>query len=121
MLTIRLASIYKVKVVGNRDTILYNARKYKIDEIIIAIPSASRKTVREIVTICNETGCKLKILPGIYQLMSGEVTVSQLRNVQIEDLLGRDVIKVDLDSIMSYVRNKVIVVTGGRVYRRRTL
>ena len=105
--------IQGVKVVGNRDTILYNARKYKIDEIIIAIPSASRKTVREIVTICNETGCELKILPGIYQLMSGEVTVSQLRNVQIEDLLGRDVIKVDLDSIMSYVKNKVIVVTGG--------
>ncbi len=105
--------IQGVKIVGNRDTILYNVKKYSIDEIYIAMPSASKRTIREIVTICNESGAEVKILPGIYQLMSGEVTVSKLRNVQIEDLLGRDVIKVDLGSIMSYVRDKVIVVTGG--------
>ena len=105
--------IQGVKVVGNRDTILYNVKKYNIDEIYITMPSASKRTIREIITICNEIGCEVKILPGIYQLMSGEVTASKLRKVQIEDLLGRDVIKVDLDSIMSYVRDKVIVVTGG--------
>ena len=105
--------IQGVKVVGNRDTILYNVKKYNIDEIYIAIPSASKRTIREIVTICNETDCELKILPGIYQLVSGEVTVSKLRNIKIEDLLGRETIDVDLDSIMSYVKDKVIIVTGG--------
>lgn len=105
--------IQGIRVVGNRETILYYVKYFQIDEIVIAIPSVSKKIIREIVTICNETKCELKILPGIYQLMTGEVRVSRLRNVQIEDLLGRDSIQVDLDSIMSYVKDKVILVTGG--------
>ena len=86
---------------------------YGVDEIIIAIPSASRATMKELVEICQETNCKLRTLPGIYQLVNGEVNVSKLRDVDVEDLLGRDPIKVDLDSIMNYVRDKVVLVTGG--------
>jgi FlaA1/EpsC-like NDP-sugar epimerase len=105
--------IQGIKVVGNRDTILLNVEKYGISEIIIAMPSASKKSISEIANICKETGCKLKTLPGIYQLMSGEVSTAQLRNVEVEDLLGRDPIKVDIESIMGYVTNKVVLVTGG--------
>ena len=102
-----------VKVVGNRDDIIENAVKYDIDEIIIAMPSASKSTIREIIEICKQTKCELKTLPGIYQLVNGEVNVSQLRKVDVTDLLGRDQIRVDLDSIMGYVKGKTILVTGG--------
>lgn len=105
--------IQGVKVVGTRKDIVETANLYHIDEIIIAMPSVPKKTIREIVEICNQTNCTLKILPGVYQLMNGEVSVSQLRDVEVEDLLGRDSIKVDLDSIMGYVKDKVILVTGG--------
>ena len=105
--------IHGVKVVGNRDDILENVVKYHIDEIIIAMPSASKAAVREIFEICKQTKCELKTLPGMYQLVNGEVNVSQLRKVDVIDLLGRDQIEVDLDSIMGYVRDKVIMVTGG--------
>lgn len=84
-----------------------------MDEIIIAMPSAGQKTVREILEICNETGCKMRILPGIYQLIKGEVSASKLREVQIEDLLGREPVKFDLDTVASYVSGKVVLVTGG--------
>src|SRR5699024_7907315 len=90
--------IQGIKVIGSRDDIKKSVIEYEINEIIIAMPSADRKEIREIVDICKETGCELKILPGIYQLMNGEVSVSKLRKVEIEDLLGRDPIKVDLDS-----------------------
>ncbi len=102
-----------IRVVGNRDTILHNARKYEIDEIIIALPSASKKNVKEITNICKETDCELKIVPGIYQLVNGEVGISNLRGVEIEDLLGREPITVNVDSIAEYVRGKVVLVTGG--------
>lgn len=105
--------IQGIKVVGSRDDIKKSVIEYEINEIIIAMPSADRKEIREIVDICKETQCELKILPGIYQLMNGEVNVSKLRKVEIEDLLGRDPIKVDLDSIMDYVRNQVVLITGG--------
>ncbi|MDI9509771.1 MAG: nucleoside-diphosphate sugar epimerase/dehydratase [Bacillota bacterium] len=105
--------IQGVRVVGPRDDIIETVNLFHINEIIIAMPSVAKKTIREIVEICNETGCSLKILPGVYQLMSGEVSVSQLRDVEVEDLLGRDSIKVDLDSIMGYVKDKVVLVTGG--------
>ena len=105
--------IQGIKIVGGRDKIVENAAFYGIDEIIIAIPSASRATMKELVEICQETNCKLRTLPGIYQLVNGEVNVSKLRDVDVEDLLGRDPIKVDLDSILNYVRDKVILVTGG--------
>lgn len=89
------------------------AALYGIDEIFIAIPSANRATMKALVEICKETSCKLRTLPGIYQLVNGEVNVSKLRNVDVEDLLGRDPIKVDLDSILNYVKGQTIMVTGG--------
>jgi len=105
--------IHGVKVVGGREEILENVAKYHIDEIIIAMPSAPKAQIREILEICKQTKCELKTLPGIYQLVNGEVNVSQLRKVDVVDLLGRDQIEVDLDSIMGYVKNKVVLVTGG--------
>jgi len=105
--------IQGIKVIGGRDKILECADVYSIDEIFIAIPSASRLVIKEILEICKETECKLRVLPGIYQLVNGEVNVSKLRDVEVEDLLGRDPIKVDIDSILGYVSNKVVLVTGG--------
>ena len=77
------------------------------------MPSAPRTEIRDILDICKETSCKLRSLPGMYQLVNGEVSVSKLRDVEVEDLLGREPIRVDLDSILSYVQNKVVMVTGG--------
>ncbi len=105
--------IHGIKVTGTRDNILDCVGIYHINEIIIAMPSVSKRTIKDIVEICNQTDCELKILPGMYQFMNNEVSVSNLRNVEVEDLLGRDSIKVDLDSIMGYVEDKVILVTGG--------
>ena len=105
--------IQGIKVVGGRDKIIESADLYDIDEIFVAIPSAPRSVIREILEICQETGCKLRSLPGMYQLVNGEVNVSKLRDVEVEDLLGRDPIRVDLDSILGYVQNKVVLVTGG--------
>ena len=102
-----------VRIVGDRTQIKEYAKKYNVDEIILAIPSATPKDTREILRICNETDCKLKVLPGVYQLINEEVSVSKLREVSIEDLLGRDTVKIDIDSIAGYVRNKVVLVTGG--------
>lgn len=102
-----------IKVEGGREDIPYLAAEYDIDEIVIAIPSADQKAVKEILEICNETECKMRILPGIYQLINGEVSASKLRDVQIEDLLGREPVKFDLDEIASYVTGKVVLVTGG--------
>ncbi|MDE5696664.1 MAG: polysaccharide biosynthesis protein [Lachnospiraceae bacterium] len=105
--------IQGIKIVGGRDRIVEYAALYGIDEIYIAIPSANRATMKALVEICKETSCKLRTLPGIYQLVNGEVNVSKLRNVDVEDLLGRDPIKVDLDSILNYVKGQTIMVTGG--------
>ncbi len=105
--------IHGIKVVGTRKNIVDCANLYQINEIIIAMPSASKKTISQIVDICKETSCSLNILPGMYQFMNDEISISKLRNVEVEDLLGRDPIKVDLDSIMEYTKDKVILVTGG--------
>ena len=105
--------IQGIKVAGGRDKILECADLYNVDEIFVAIPSASRQVIRDILEICKETECKLRVLPGIYQLVNGEVNVSKLRDVEVEDLLGRDPIKVDMDSILKYVSGKVVLVTGG--------
>ncbi|MCD7809851.1 MAG: polysaccharide biosynthesis protein [Erysipelotrichaceae bacterium] len=102
-----------VPIVGNRDTIIDNVKKYEVTEIYIAMPSAMPKDRSDIVKICETTGCQLKILPGIYQMMSGEVSISKLRDVEIEDLLGRDPIDVDIDQIGGYIKDKVIMITGG--------
>lgn len=105
--------IQGIKIVGNRNTILENVEKYGITDIIIAMPSASQKNTHDILNICKETSCKLKILPGVYQLINEEVSVSRLKNVDIEDLLGRDPIETNLDDVMGYVSGKVVMVTGG--------
>lgn len=102
-----------VKIVGTRDHIKEYARYYDIDEIIFAIPSASTKDKREILNICKETSCNLKILPGVYQMVDGEINIKDLRNVDVFDLLGRDPVKVDIESIMGYVKDKTVLVTGG--------
>lgn len=105
--------IQGIKVVGGRDKIIESADFFGIDEIIVAMPSISRKEMSEILDICKETNCKLRSLPGMYQLVNGEVSVSKLRDVEVEDLLGREPIEVDLDSILGYVQGKRVLVTGG--------
>ena len=102
-----------VPIVGGREDILINVKKYKIDQILFAIPTASAQERREILNICKETDCELKQLPGIYQLANGEVSMSKMRPVAIEDLLGRDTIKVNMEEIFQYLKGKVILVTGG--------
>ncbi len=102
-----------VLVAGSRYDICRLADEYKIDEIMIAIPSATHGMVQEILDICSQTSCKLKVLPGLYQLVNGEVSVSKLRNVEIEDLLGREPVDTQIDSIMDYVSEKTVLVTGG--------
>lgn len=106
-------SLRGVDIVGGRERIPAMVAKYEITEIVIAMPSVSRKEIRAITEICKETECKVQILPGIYQMVNEEVSVSKLRDVEIEDLLGRDPISVDLGTIGEYVRNKVVMVTGG--------
>lgn len=105
--------IHGVKVIGGRDKILSAVEKYNINEIIIAMPSIGHTTIKEIVEICKDTPCDLKILPGVYQFVKGDLDPSMIRNVQIEDLLGREAIDVDVQSIMSYVSKKCVLVTGG--------
>ncbi len=102
-----------IKIVGGRDKIVENARLHSIDEIIIAMPSAPRPTIKGLIEVCQETNCKLRTLPGIYQLVNGEVDVSKIRDVDVEDLLGRDPITINLDKIMGYVQGKTVLVTGG--------
>lgn len=102
-----------VPIVGNRNLILAYALHYNIEEIIIAIPTLTPLERKELLEICKRTGCKMSILPGLYQLINSDVKVSMLREVQIQDLLGREVIKTNLPSIMDYVKDQVVVVTGG--------
>lgn len=102
-----------VKVVGGRGDILGAVKKYDIDEIIMAMPSASTRTRSEILDICKDTQCRLKTLPGIFQLANGEVSINKIRNVEIEDLLGREQVRVDLTDICGYVGGRVVLVTGG--------
>lgn len=105
--------MHGVKVLGGKDDVIDIAREQEVDEIIIALPTATAQQMKEILNVCKETGCELKRLPGIYQLVNGEVSVAKLKDVDVNDLLGRDPITVDLDSIMGYVSGKVVMVTGG--------
>lgn len=102
-----------VPIVGGRDSIMEAVEKYKIDQILFAIPTASVQEKRDILNICKETGCELKSLPGIYQLANGEISLSKMKPVAVEDLLERDPIKVNMDEIFQYLKGKVIMVTGG--------
>ncbi|MDD6800132.1 MAG: nucleoside-diphosphate sugar epimerase/dehydratase [Firmicutes bacterium] len=101
-----------VPVVGDRNDIEYAAQKYKVKEIVIAIPTLSNSERKAIIEICGRTGCALKTVPGIYQLVNGEISIKQIRDVGIEDLLERAVIKTDIDKIAEYVRGKTVLVTG---------
>ncbi len=102
-----------VPVVGGREDILLNCEKYKIDRIYLAIPSASAEAKRDILDICKETGCEMKTLPSIVQLVKGSVTVGAMKNVAIEDLLGREPIRTDMTDVFQYLAGKTILVTGG--------
>lgn len=101
------------QIVGNRNDILENVAKYDIQKIIIAIPTASKKDIKELVHICQKTDCELRILPGTYQLINGEVSVSQLRKVEITDLLGREQVKVNNEEVFRLIKGCTIMVTGG--------
>ena len=102
-----------VLIEGGRNKILESVEKYQINKIILAMPSADRKDIRDILEICKETDCQIQTVPGVYQLVNGEVNVSKLRNVEIEDPLGRDPIEVNLDEILGYIKGKTVLVTGG--------
>ncbi len=102
-----------IKVFGNRSRIADAVKKYGVKEIYIAMPSQSGEKIEEIVKICAETGCKVKKLPGIYQFVNGEISTKSLSEVSIEDLLARDAVNIDVDKIMQYVSDKVVMVTGG--------
>ena len=102
-----------VKVVGGRDTILENVEKYQIKKIYLAIPSASAEQRRDILNICKETDCELKNLPGMYQFVKGEVSVSKMKKVSVEDLLGREPIKADMEEVFAFINGKTVLVTGG--------
>ena len=105
--------IQGVKIVGGKESIVSAAEKYNVEEIILAIPSASRRQKLDILEICHATGCKLRTLPGLYQLANGEVSIQKIREVDIEDLLGRDIVKIDLNDVAGYIKDKVVLVTGG--------
>ena len=105
--------IHGVRVLGNRDSIIEYCEELSVQEIMIALPSATAKEIKDIVDICKQTGCELKRLPGMYQLVNGDVSVSKLKEVDVNDLLGREPVKVDLDSILGYVSGKVVLITGG--------
>ena len=102
-----------VPIVGGRESIVKAVERYEVEEIIMAIPSAPAKQQHDILEICKITGCHLRTLPAVYQLANGEVSIQKIRNVEIEDLLGRDPVKVDMAGIGSFVGGKTVLVTGG--------
>ena len=105
--------ISNIPIVGGRNDILANVEKYNVDEIFIAIPSASAQDKRDILAICSETDCKLKQLPGLYQFVVGQATMSAMRDVSVEDLLGREPIQNNMKDVYRYITNRVVLVTGG--------
>lgn len=105
--------IDNIPVVGGRESILEAVDKFSVDQIFLVIPSATVAQRRDILQICNETNCELKNLPGMYQLVTGQVTASAMRKVSVEDLLGRDPISVDLQEVFQFIHGKTVLVTGG--------
>ena len=102
-----------IPIVGGRDDILENVEKYQVDEIFLAIPSATAQQKRDILAICSETDCKLKQLPGLYQFVVGQATVSAMKEVSVEDLLGREPIRTDMREVFDFINGKTVMVTGG--------
>lgn len=105
--------INKIPVVGNRNDIVNISKKFKIDEIIIAIPSIKDEEKKQILNECNKTKCTIRILPGIYEMIDGRIDTNKIRNVEIEDLLGRDEIHLELDKLSTFIAGKRVMVTGG--------
>ena len=101
-----------VDIVGTRNSILKIVKLYKIDEIIFSIANISKKGKKEIIDICKNTNCKIKTIPGIYEIIDGKVDIKQVRDVEIEDLLGREPIEVDFNLMGSYIQDSTILVTG---------
>lgn len=104
--------IDNVPVYGGRDTIMEAVKKFDIKKIYVAIPSAKPQDKRDILRVCDDTGCEIMNLPGMYQLYTGDVSVSKMKPVQIEDLLGRDPIRPDMSEVFDYVKDKVVLITG---------
>ena len=102
-----------IPVVGGRDSILENVKEYGVQKIYLAIPSATAEQRRDIINICKETDCELKNLPGMYQFVLGEISVSKMKPVSVEDLLGREPIKADLHEVFEFLHGKTVMVTGG--------
>ena len=105
--------IHDVTVYGGRENIIEAAKEFGVEEILLAIPSGNRKEVADILNICKETKCQIKKLPGIYQMINGDIHISDFKDVEIQDLLGREPIKVNIEDIIRYVTGKVVMVTGG--------
>lgn len=106
-------SIHGTTIYGGRDKIMEAVEKFDVEEILVAMPSVDKKDLADVLNICKETKCRIKRLPGIYQLINGDIHMSDFKDVEVQDLLGREPIKVNLDDIMGYVTNKVVMVTGG--------
>ncbi len=106
-------TILGVKVLGNCENVAEIAKKVMADTIVIAIPSSDAKNIKRISQLCLKANCEVKTLPGLYQLIDGEVSVSRLRDVDVQDLLGREPVKVNLDEVMGYIEEQVVLVTGG--------
>ncbi len=106
-------TIHGVKVLGGRKDIIDITERESIDEIILAMPTIDTSEKKKIIDICKETGCKLRTLPGVYELIDGKVSVSYLRDVNVEELLGREPVKADIDEMCEYIMEKTILVTGG--------
>lgn len=104
--------MFGVKVLGNRLAIKENVIRMGIEEIIVAMPSVKGEALKQILEICKRTKCQLKILPGVYELIDGTVSVSQLRNVEIEDLLGREAVRLNTAAVSAYLKDKIVLVTG---------
>ena len=106
-------SMEGVPIVGGRDTILENVEKYRIRKIYLAIPSATPEQRRDILNICKETDCEMKVMPGISQLVKGEVSISDMKDVSVEDLLGREQIRPEMKEVYDFISGKVVLITGG--------
>ena len=102
-----------VRIIGDRSCIVEAAKKYEITQIIFAIPTATHQEKADILNICKLTGCRLRVLPGLYQLVNGEVSLAAVQDVQVEDLLGRKPVRLDTQSVSQFLENKVVLVTGG--------
>ncbi|MFZ3063342.1 MAG: nucleoside-diphosphate sugar epimerase/dehydratase, partial [Actinomycetota bacterium] len=104
--------IHGIEVLGGRKDISDLAKRYEVEEVVIAIPSAPSKIIREAVSLCEEAGVRCKTLPGVFELLNGSINLSQIRDVRVEDLLGREPVKINLDEVASYLKDETVLVTG---------